>query len=242
MRIAIPLITTVVALVFSLTVLDQYLERRRPYQLVWTVGLGLYTVASLLQLLWSAGVASEAVFRLWYLTGAMLVAAYLGMGTIYLLFSPKAGHITLGVLLLLTLLAAALALATPLRADVGVLEGGPLLSQNPNTRESLYPAYVGALTAFLNSAGALVLIGGAVYSAVVFALRRAAPHRVVSNILIAVGALVSAAGGALERFNLPQPHSLALLIGIVVIYVGFLRSREVFSVYRVPFRRRPGPA
>ncbi len=237
----IPLATAVVALVFAATVVDQYLERRRPYQLLWAVGLGLYGAASLLQTLWMAGVTHPVVFRLWYLLGGMLVAAYLGTGTICLLAPPGLRRAVVGVLLALTATAGLLALAAPLRTNAGVLVGGPLTSRDPTTGQGLYPAYVGALTAFLNSVGALALIGGAAYSTVIFALRRTAPHRVASNILIALGALISASGGTLERFNLPQPHTLALLAGIVVIYVGFLLSRDIFAAYRIPFLRRPGP-
>ncbi|MBI4336220.1 MAG: hypothetical protein HY683_00115 [Chloroflexi bacterium] len=242
MAVVIPLLTALVAGAFALTVLDQYLERRKPYQFVWVVGLLLYSVASLLHTLWALGVDSPIVFRLWYWTGAMLVAAYLGMGTVYLHAPQQAARVTFVVLLVLTVLSAALAIAIPLQADLASLHGKPLVSEDPTGGVRFYPAYVGALTAFLNAAGALALVGGAVYSAAVFVRRRAASYRVVSNILIAIGALVSSAGGTLERFSLPQPHTLALLIGVVVIYIGFLRSREVFASLRVPFTRRARPA
>lgn len=243
MNIAIPLATSIVSFVFALTVLDQYLERRRSYQLVWTVGLKLYAFASLLQTLWLWGVDGGVVFRLWYFAGAMLVAAYLGMGTVYLLVPRRIGHGIFAGLVVLTVVAGLLALGVRLQADVALLEGKTLASIVPGTEsERFYPGYVGALTAFLNAAGSLALVGGAVYSAIVFARRRAPGYRVVSNVLIAAGAFISAAGGTLERFDLPEPHSLALLLGVIVIYIGFLRSREVFALYRVPFWHRPRQA
>ena len=239
MSIAIPLATSVVSFVFALTVLDQYLERRRAYQLVWTVGLFLYAVASLLQTLWMSGVETEAVFRLWYFTGAMLVAAFLGMGSVYLHAPRRVAHGVMVVLLVLNVVAGLLALGVELQADVDLMEGQAPVSIVPGTEsERFYPAYVGILTAFLNATGSLALFGSAVYSAIVFARRRAPGYRVVSNVLIAAGAFISAAGGTLERFDLPEPHAVALLLGVVVIYVGFLRSREVFTIYRVPFWHR----
>lgn len=238
MNVAIPLATSVVSFLFALTVLDQYLERRRPYQLVWTVGLVLYGVASLLHTLWAVGITGELVFRLWYLTGAMLVAAYLGMGSLYLHVPRRVARGVLAVLLLVTAVSAVLALGVSLQGDVALLEGKNLASVVPGTEsQRFYPAYVGILTAILNALGSLVLLGSAVYSAIVFARRRAAGYRVISNVLIAIGAFISAAGGTLERFDVPQPHTMALFLGVIVIYVGFLRSREMFSVYRVPFRR-----
>lgn len=38
----LPLISSIVSLVFMLTVLDQFFVRRKPYQLVWVIGLFLY--------------------------------------------------------------------------------------------------------------------------------------------------------------------------------------------------------
>ena len=61
------------------------------------------------------------------------------------------------------------------------------------------------------------------------------PHRVISNILIAVGAVLPAFGGTLMRFGgaLTAFYLLALL-GVIIISVGFLRSREISGFYRVP--------
>ena len=75
----------------------------------------------------------------------------------------------------------------------------------------------------------------AIYSAWTFWRRRILPHRVVSNILIAVGAILPAFGGLRIRIgggiNLFYVFEL---LGIIIIFTGFLRSREVFGVYRVP--------
>ncbi len=128
MDVAIPLATSVVSLVFALTVLDQYMERRRAYQLVWSIGLILYFFASLVQGVWFLGVDGEPVFRLWYLTGAMLVAAYLGMGSVYLHVPKRAAHGVMTVLLTATVLAAVLALGTQLQSEVVLLEGKALSS------------------------------------------------------------------------------------------------------------------
>ncbi|MBF8267998.1 MAG: hypothetical protein HW388_1506 [Dehalococcoidia bacterium] len=243
MGLIVSLLTAVASLLFALTMLDQYLERRRPYQLVWTVGLLLYFTASAVEAWRGAFGTTEVAFRLWYYTGAMLVAAYLGAGTVYLLAPRRVGHIMMGVLVAVTLIGGILAFRATLSSDVVVAltSEEPLTSKNPATGESFYPGYVVAMTVLLNIYGTLALAGGALYSAVVFALRRAMPYRVVSNVLIFLGALISAAGGALDRFGFPDPHALALLVGVVVIYLGFLRSREVFQVYRIPFRHRAQP-
>ena len=62
-------------------------------------------------------------------------------------------------------------------------------------------------------------------------------HRVVSNILIAVGATLPALGGTLTRVGVSSStaHALLILLGVVIIFVGFLRNREIFGLYRFPF-------
>lgn len=237
--VVIPLATAAVAFFFTLSLLDQFLERRRPYQGVWAGGMALYGIASLLQGIWQLGGTAEVVFRLWYLTGGMLVAAYLGAGTVYLHAPRPVAHGVFAALLALTVLGTIMAFLTPFRegTDLTHLHAQAMASIDPQSGIRYFPPLVGGLTAFLNTMGSLFLIGGAVYSAVVFAVHRQAGYRVLSNALIALGAFISAAGGTLERFNLPQPHTLALLVGIVVIYAGFLRSREVITVFRIPFAR-----
>jgi len=91
------------------------------------------------------------------------------------------------------------------------------------------------VTPFFNAFGTIALVGGAIYSAVVYRRRRTMPHRVVSNILIAVGAILPAFGGIHFRFvGTPELFYIFEFVGIVVIFAGFLRSREVFGLYRFP--------
>jgi len=240
MNVAIPLLTTIISLLFALTVLDQYLERKRPYQGIWATGLFLYAAGSLLPALWGMGIYSEVIFRLWYWIGAMLVAAYLGMGSLYLHLRPKTGHAVLIVLLAFTVIGGFLALTLPLRGDVALLEGQTLATLVPDTEPPVryYPAYVSILTALLNIFGSVVMLGSAVYGAWGFVRGKTPGFRALSNVLIAAGAFVSAAGGTLERFNLPEPHTMALLLGVLLIYMGFVRSQQVFVIYRVPFMRK----
>ena len=78
-------------------------------------------------------------------------------------------------------------------------------------------------------------MGGALYSAWVFWRRRILPHRVLSNALIAVGAILPALGGTLIRFGGSiSAFYLLELAGIIIIFIGFLRSREIFGFYQFP--------
>ncbi len=92
MNVALPLATCLVSLVFAALVLEQWWERRRSFQAVWAAGLLWYAISSGTQFAGAAFGWSPALYRAWYLFGAIFVAAYLGMGTIYLLSHTGFGH------------------------------------------------------------------------------------------------------------------------------------------------------
>ena len=126
----------------------------------------------------------------------------------------------------------ALGFRVSLRLFLSTQEGEALTSRG------FFPGYVTALTIILNSYGTIALIGGALWSGWSFWRRRERTCRVVSNVLIGV-VVLAAAGGSLDRLDIPEPHSFALLLGVIIIYIGFLRSQEVFAEYRIPFLTRP---
>jgi hypothetical protein len=88
----LPLGSAVLSFVFAALVLDQWNRRRRAFQLVWGVGLLFYGVSAGTEFIGSAYGWHEALYRAWYLIGAFYVAAYLGMGTIYLLAKTRFGY------------------------------------------------------------------------------------------------------------------------------------------------------
>ncbi|MBI2873043.1 MAG: hypothetical protein HYY00_07660 [Chloroflexi bacterium] len=233
MSAAVPLVTALVSLLFFASLVDQQRRRPRPYRLVWALGLLLYFLASAMQTIHELATPNATVLRLWYWAGAMLVPAYLGTGTLYLLAPRRVAHPVMALLAVLTVLGLVLLFTTTLRRPLSELEGQAL------TGRGFFPGGVVAITIVLNTYGTVAVVGGALWSAVSFWRRHTMGYRVLSNVLIAAGALVAAAGGTLDRLGIPEPHAVALLLGLVIIYVGFLRSREVFEFPIAFLQRRP---
>jgi hypothetical protein len=90
-NVVLSLLSSVLSFVFAALVFDQWLRRRRAYQLVWSIGLVWYGIATGAELLGAAFGWNEALYRTWYLTGAVWVAAWLGLGTVYLLARTRFG-------------------------------------------------------------------------------------------------------------------------------------------------------
>jgi hypothetical protein len=62
--------------------------------------------------------------------------------------------------------------------------------------------------------------------------------RVPATLLIAIGAFVPTVTDSLYRFGSPTLYELGHLVGLVLIFLGFLVSIEVFREIRIPFTSR----
>ncbi len=91
-NVFLPFLSSALSFVFALFLLDQWLERRRPYQLIWTIGMVWYGISAGTEFWGGAFGWSEPLYRAWYLVGAVYVAAWLGLGTMYLLGRTRFGY------------------------------------------------------------------------------------------------------------------------------------------------------
>jgi len=116
----LPSLTSILALVFSVMLVDQWRERRHGYQLIWAFGMLFYAIGTGAEALAATGGWSEPLYRAWYLTGAVWTAAWLGLGTAFLLGRTRFGY-TYAVLLLLSGLVALMIRNSPHYAGAGPL-------------------------------------------------------------------------------------------------------------------------
>jgi hypothetical protein len=327
--VVLPFLSSALSFVFAAFVGDQWLRRRQPYQLVWTIGLLWYGISAGTEYLGSAFGWSEPLYRAWYLIGAFGVAAYLGLGTIYLLNRTRFGYfvavsfglaalfsfltslkyaregtpaspgtvvavvgasLAAAVIVALTtrfrrrwighvsaaILVVASVLVTVLTLSVPVAAPGYSVDVTGIPTGQAMPADLRILTPPFNIVGAFALVFGAVYSAYIFmpkvrvlrvsggppvlgalgrgiavvvnfvasipatvtALRRGTLNsRVPATLLIALGGFIPGWTSGLNRFGVTWSFFIGELIGVVLIFIGFLVSIEVFSDLRLPFTR-----
>jgi hypothetical protein len=91
-RILLPAVTSLLALIFSLALFDQWRVRRGSFQLIWGIGMLFYGIAAGAEALAGLGGWNEALYRTWYLTGAVWTAGWLGLGTAFLLGRTRFGY------------------------------------------------------------------------------------------------------------------------------------------------------
>jgi hypothetical protein len=212
----LPLVVTVVAFVFGVMLLKQYVERGKPYQLVWAIALFMGCMAGLTFVLFLADGRSVFFFRAYYIFGALLMAAYLGLGEVYLLASRRAADITALIVVMFSVVGLSFISIAPV--DASFLQGSNV---EGGTQAISGPAI--AFIAVLNTFGAAAVIGGAGYSAYRVWKRHSPAQFLAANVLIAGGTLLASLAGTLARVTASGSSFWALLAaGFVVLFAGFL--------------------
>ncbi len=219
----LPFASAVVILIYALVVLWRYISRGGAHHLIWGVGLVMYGIGGICEAYYATRGWNDLVFRLWYLFGAMLVAAWLGQGTLHLLVHNWLAPALTAVLALLSIYGAyQIATAT---LDPSLIPGASL------SGHAITSGMARSLTPIFNIYGTVALVGGALYSAWVFWRQRILFWRMVGCILIAAGALAPALGGTLSRFGLTEYLYLGEFLGATIMFIGFLltirRAAEV---------------
>lgn len=208
----LPIVTTAVAAVFSLSLFRRYGERRTPHLLWWAIGIALYGVGTLAEATITLAGNSVLLAKAWYISGAILGGYPLAQGSLYFSYSRNFAR-------------RATAISVPFVAAACVL-----VALSPVVPAALEPhrpsgailgwRWVRLMTPFINTYAVFFLVGGAVASAWRFWRMHDPGRRVIGNILIAVGALMPGVGGALAKAGLVEALYVGECIGLVVIWVG----------------------
>jgi hypothetical protein len=221
MNIVLPFASSAISFVFAFLVFRRYVARRGLHLLVWGIGMTFYGIGGFCEGYNSAFGWNEWIFRLWYLFGAILVAAWLGQGTVYLLAKRKWAHALMIVLALGSVYG--LIRVAGAELDPSLMTAGVHTGSEMSGRAIVTPG-VRLLTPFFNLYGTVTLVGGAAWSAWIFWRKRVLLHRTIGNILIAVGAMLPALGGTFSRLGWSGALYVSELLGAVLMFIGFLRA------------------
>jgi hypothetical protein len=190
-----------VSLRLSSDLVRRYRRRRAGELVAWSGALGAYAVAAG-ALAWGAAAGwNEAAFRIYYLGGALLTAALLGVGSLLLVGRRWAAPLGL----LYAGLAVGISLAVPIE---GAVSGTDL----PEAQDvlALWPARVVAIAA--NSLGTLAVVAVALAT-----IRR----RPLGNALLLAGVGVAAVGSALAGLGVGA-LAPSIALAALLLYAGMV--------------------
>jgi hypothetical protein len=212
----IPIVTTFVALSLAFSLARRFRQRGGPHLLWWTIGALTYAAGTAIEASVTLFGWHEWLFRGWYIAGALLGGAPLAQGAVYLHLPRRVANVLSVVLVAVVVTAAAFVLIVPLNYE--------LVEAHRLTGRVMAWPWVRAFSPFINLYAFVFLVGGAVKSAVQFWRRRETRLRAEGNALIAVGGLLPGIGGSFTRFGYTEVLYVTEFIGIILIYLGYLRA------------------
>ena len=247
MQSVLALLATVASAAFALSVLRQWWQRGRAYQLAWGVSLAMFAAGSAALTIGVSFGWAPLTFRVYYLFGALLTVPVLAIGTLELLASRPVARAYLAAVAAFSVVSIALLAAAPIGP-------GDLAGELPEGKLFL-PLAVRLLAGAGNAVGTLIVVGGTLVTVVRAARAEVGrgssdkrdrrgwyrERRVQGTTLIAAGVLLAAAGGSIAAIGRSASLALALALGASVMYLGFRRAsapRRTLERTRKRIRKR----
>lgn len=209
----IPLATTIVALAFAVSLLRRFRAKGGLHLLWWGIGACTYALGTITESATTLFGWQEPVFRLWYITGALLGGAPLAQGSVYLHIRARNAHWMTVALVTVVVVAATCVWLSPI--DYSLVE-----SHRPTGRVLVW-TWVRAFSPFINTYAFIFLAGTAAWSAWRYRTRRETGGRFIGNVLIAAGALLPGIGGSFTRFGHTEVLYVTEFVGIVLMFLGY---------------------
>ena len=228
-------LAVLVSWLFTLLAWNQFSARRKLHQGVWTFGLLSFAVGVTCEAVARGqGAWSETTYRLWYFTGAMHGVTWLGQGTLHLLNRRAWTNRMLEVLLVLAVITGIVVMNAPINFSNLAVPFEPS-GKAFNEIKTAGWATPRAWTIPFNIYGTIWLVGGAFVSSL--SLWRSHRPRALGTLLIAIAGLGLASTSSLNRFGISGLETVGRLIGISVLFAGFLITNletNAFAGIRLP--------
>ena len=216
----LPLAAALVAVLFSAALVRRYVARRHSFEVIWALALLMYAAASLAVAFGVANGWTSGEFRVYWALGAVLNVPFLAQGELDLLIAQRGVRWALYVLLAFI---TAYTIAVVRTADI---HSAALTQDLPSGKEVFGDGTAAhRLPQLIAIPAYLVLVGGTLWSAWRMRRRPELRDRFWGTLLIAFGATIIAGfGSAFAALGDLAPFSISLLVGIVVMFIGFLRA------------------
>jgi hypothetical protein len=233
----LPIGTTLISLVFARIIYRRYrLRGRTGTHLLWwsggvlVYGLGTFAESWITLLGWN-----PAIFRFWYIVGALMGGAPLAQGTVWYLLKPATARRLTIALVTAIVVASTCVLLSPINYE--------LVDPHLPSGKVFGWQWVRLFSPFINTYAVVFLIGGALLSA--WRFRRhargdtkgnlIARDRFIGNVLIAAGALLPGIGGAFSRAGHTEILYIMEILGLSLIWLGYwYNTRRRAAVAPVP--------
>lgn len=211
MESALALLAAVAATAFSIDLWINQRRRPRPHIASYAVGMSMFALAT-----WSFFIGltygwSEAIYRVFFLFGAILNIPFLALGSMFLVVGKRSGHI------MAVALGGLSAISITLTATVPFANPLPPGGVPHDIFESGFGPRLFAIIG--GAAGTTILIVLSLISVVRFWKKNRAI--VWGNLLILGGTFAAASGGTGLALGEGSAFALSLLVAVTLIWAGY---------------------
>jgi hypothetical protein len=217
----IPLVATAIAAVFAGMLVRQYLARRGQAQLLWAISMGMFAIASAAVTIGAASGWTTTLFAVYWAFGAVLTVPFLAGGELILLFRQPWVRWATWIVLIFSV---AFTFSVLRQASFDMVA---LLERLPSGKE-VFGAGSAAhrLPQLFSYPAFFILVAGALWSAWKMRGRPELKDRFVGTLLIVIGSTIVAGGATFAAFSMLTGFIVTLVIGIAVMFWGFLRASK----------------
>jgi hypothetical protein len=218
-----PLGAALVAFAFAAALGRRFVQRRRTSLGLWCAALVMYGAASLAVAIGVGLGWDRGLFEVYWILGAVLNVPMLAAGEVRLLTRNRVIDAAMWVVL-------AFVSAYTIAVTRGALMDPAALAQELPSGKDVFGDGTAAhrLPQLVSIPSYVILVAGAVWSAWGMRGRPELRDRFVGTLLIVAGASVTAvAGSAFAAVGNATAFSVALLVGVAVMFLGFLRATRV---------------
>jgi hypothetical protein len=210
----LPILTTVVSAAFLAVLIHAARTRRSgPHLVWWAVGVFFYGLGTGLEGTITLFGNTMELTRAWYIAGAILGGYPLAQGVAYLLLDRRVANALTLVTLPLVFALIGLILASP---------GNPLaIEPHRPSGAFLEWQWIRWLTPIINLYAFVLLVGGALLSALRYARLPDEKHRAWANSWIALGGLLPGLGGSMAKAGWVEALYVGEFVGLLLIWLGY---------------------
>lgn len=249
-----PIVAALVSGVFAVMLFRRFSRRRTLPELAWGVALAMYALASAIVAIGVSQGWEASLYRLFWVFGAVLNVPFLALGSIALIGNRVLTALSVLAVAATTLFALGIVATAETSRDAFVRQQAvkgqdcpsspvvPLQSRLDIPRGKCVwerGSTVGKLGSLYSIPAYLVVVAIAALTSRPRRGRVPQPNRAKGNWMIAGGATIVAVGGtAIARLGRGAPFSIALALGVVVMFVGFVTASRSSQPETLPEGRQ----
>ncbi len=210
----IPILTTLISAWFCVELYKHY--RSKPeakYILWWFLGVLFYGIGTLIESSVSLLGWSSFLFKSWYIFGAFLGGLPLALGTAHLLWKPKNANWATWISIAVVILGSILVILSPINYD--------LVESHRLSGKVIEWSKIRLISPFINVFAFLLLVGGAIQSAIYYFRKKSEYNRFIGNVFIAIGGTLPGIGGSMAKGDLTEALYVGEFLGLILIIIGY---------------------